>query len=62
MAKFIYQHPTPCAATLRTAEKEIDVLMHNGQEYDLPEENEFVASLVRQKRLTAVTATKTPKK
>ncbi|OAM73762.1 hypothetical protein [Devosia elaeis] len=52
MGKFIYKGPMS-AATLRDG---TDVILMNGREVTLPDNNEWVQSLVAQKRLVPVTA------
>ncbi|MFN8682778.1 hypothetical protein ACDP63_16790 [Paracoccus sp. P2] len=51
MARYIYNGPMS-AATLGDG---TDVILFNGAEVDLPAANEWVKSLVAQKRLTPIT-------
>lgn len=58
MAKFIYKREVSCAFTLNDG---TEFHLHQGYEYELPEDNEFIASLVDQEFLEAVPPTKSPK-
>lgn len=59
MKKYLYSYPTPCVCTLTTKGPDgkvtsIDVNMHKGVEYVLPENNGFVKVLIAKGRLALV--------
>ena len=54
MAKYKYIHPVVTHVSLKVDGKKKDISLHNGSEYDLPVDNEFVNLLVLQKKLIPV--------
>lgn len=57
MATFLYTRPVPTAFTLSDGN---DYHLHPGHEYELPEENEFIKSLVDQGFLAKAVEPKAP--
>ena len=54
MAKFKYINKVVTHVSLKIAGKNQDLSLHNGTEYELPQENEFVNLLVLQGKLVPV--------